>query len=68
MEDIINPRVIVTLTLSEAATALNVTSKEVKKLIHKGLLPGFSVGRDTRLSKEAVDSYKQKSQQACSLA
>jgi len=45
------------LTLEEVASRLGVSHSTVKRLIKRGHLTGFRVGRNLRVSTSSLDSY-----------
>lgn len=42
-------------TVAECARQLNVTTPTIYKLIHKGVLCAYKVGRATRVTRESIE-------------
>lgn len=47
------------LTVKDVATELAVNPETVKRMLQSGRIPGYKVGRLWRMTREAVDRYKQ---------
>ncbi len=45
------------LTVKEAATLLKTTRQQIRKMIQSGELPAVKVGREWRISIEAVETF-----------
>lgn len=46
--------------VNEVAEILSVHPKTVTRLIHRGVLPAFKVGRAVRIKAEALDDFEKK--------
>ena len=51
------------LTVKEAATLLKTTRQQIRKMIQSGELPAVKVGREWRISIEAVETFLFRCQQ-----